>query len=216
MGLLYHFILIVVGLLVCYYGFRIYRVVVIAMGACIGAFLGLIFVDALTPASSVVLDPMLAPTAYTFFDYLGLIIGAIIGGAAFYGLSWVAVFALGFVGMGFLGFFAMASLTQGPVAIGIAAALGVIGGVLAVKLFKPFVIVITAILGAFDFAMGVAGILVATGVVTVLTGDEGSGLWAFLLPFVLMIILGIVNQVLDNYREDYTPTHPAEELPEPI
>jgi hypothetical protein len=217
MGLLYHFILIVVGLLICYYGFRIYRVIVIAMGACIGAFLGLIFVDALSPANTAVIDPLLATQAYGLFDYLGLIIGAIIGGAAFWGLSWVAVFALGFVGLGFLGFFATTAFIPGNMlAWGIAAGFGLLGGALAVKLFKPFIIVITAVLGAFDFAMGVAGILVATGVVSVLTGEEGAGMWAFLLPFILMIILGIVNQVLDNYREEYTPVHPSEELPEPV
>jgi ABC-type antimicrobial peptide transport system permease subunit len=122
----------------------------------------------------------------------------------------VAIFALGFAGCGFIGFFAVSSFAPGPIAIFVGIVLGIVGGALTVYLFKPFLIVLTAILGAFDFAMGVAAILVATGVITVLTADESAGLWAFIFPFVLMIILGIVNQVLDNYRKDYVPEVPKE------
>ena len=202
MGLLYHFILIVVGLLVCYYGYRMYRVVVITFGALIGAFLGLMVMDALglsgTGASVVPNEAI-----YGIWDYLGFIGGAVLGGAAFWWLSWIAVIVLGFYGCAFIGYFALVSITPQPVAYGIAASMGIVGALLSWKFFKPFVIVLTALLGAFDFAMGVAGVLVATNVVSVMTGDNAMGVWAFILPFVLMIILGIVNQVIDNYREEY-------------
>jgi hypothetical protein len=213
LGLLYHFVLIIVGLLICYYGYRIYRIVVIALGACIGALLGLMFIDAVHLSGPANIDPLLAQSAYGIWDYMGLVAGAIIGGAIFWWLSWVAVFALGFIGCGFIGFFAFSSIAPGQVSIAVGAVAGILGGVFVVKLFKPFMIVLTAILGAFDFAMGVAAVLVATGFITVLTGNAGAGMWAFIFPFVLMIILGIVNQVLDNYRDEYTPEAPVEEAP---
>jgi len=202
MGLLYHFILVVVGLLVCYYGYRLYRVVVITFGALVGAFLGLMVIDALG-MSGVGASIVPNEAVYGIWDYMGFIGGAILGGAAFWWLSWVAVIVLGFYGCAFIGYFAFVSITPQPVAYGIAAAMGIVGALLSWKLFKQFVIVLTALLGAFDFAMGVAGILVATNVVSVLTSDNAMGVWAFILPFVLMIILGVVNQVIDNYREEY-------------
>ena len=203
MGLLYHFILIVVGLLVCYYGYRLYRVVVLTFGALVGAFLGLMVIDALGLSGA---GAGIVPNeaVYGIWDYMGFIGGAVLGGAAFWWLSWIAVIVLGFYGCAFIGYFALASITPHAVAIGVSASMGVVGALLSWKLFKPFVIVLTALLGAFDFAMGVAGVLVATNVVSVLTSDSAMGLWAFLLPFVLMIILGVVNQVIDNYREEYT------------
>ena len=130
-------------------------------------------------------------------------------------LSWIAVIVLGFYGCAFIGYFALVSITPQPVAYGIAAAMGIVGALLSWKFFKPFVIVLTALLGAFDFAMGVAGVLVATNVVSVMTGDNAMGVWAFILPFVLMIILGVVNQVIDNYREEYAgdKTNNNDEVP---
>ncbi len=211
LGLMYHFVLIVVGLLVCYYGFRIYRIVVVTFGALAGALGGLLLIEYLNlSGAGTGIDPVLAGATYGVWDYVGLIAGGILGGLLFWWLSWVAVFVLGFAGCAFIGFFAVSSIAPGPAAIFVAVALGVIGGILAVWLFKPFIIVLTAILGAFDFAMGVAGILVATGVITVLTADANAGMWAFIFPFVLMIILGIVNQVLDNYRKEFKTEKPEE------
>jgi len=214
MGLLYHFVLIIVGLLICYYGFRIYRVIILTFGALVGAFLGLMFIDAIGKSGA---GAGVVPNevAFSLWDYFGFIGGAVLGGAAFWWLSWVAAILLGFYGCAFIGFFALSSIVPGPIAIGVSAALGIVGALLIWKLLKPFMIVLTAILGAFDFAMGVAGVLVATGVVSVLSGNELQGLWAFLLPFVLMIILGIVNQTIDNYREEFIPEPPKEEIPAP-
>jgi len=212
MGLFYHFVLIIAGLLICYYGFRIYRIIIITMGALAGGLGGLLLINALNlSGTGANIDPLVQPLHYGIWDYFGFIAGAFLGGAIFWWLSWVAVFALGFFGCCFIGFFAVSSFAPGQLSIFVGVALGVVGGALAVYLFKPFLIIITAILGAFDFAVGVASILVATGVITVLTGDESAGMWAFIFPFVLMIILGIVNQVLDNYRKDFMP----EILPKP-
>ena len=217
LGLYYHFLLIFVGLLVCYYGFKLYKWVIIAFGGFAGGIIGLMVVEALNKSGSASVDPVVVSTAYAAWDVVGLILGAVVGGVLFWALSWVALFALAFVGCFFIGFFATMTIAPGAPSVIVGLILGSFGGVLVIKLFKPFMIVLTGMLGALDFAMGVAGILVATGVLTIFTGDDAAGLWAFLFPFILMTILGITNQVLDNYPKQVVPEEPVpnEEQPAP-
>jgi hypothetical protein len=122
------------GLLDCFFGYRIFRVMLTVAGGVVGAWLGHAAVGAFALGSS--------------WDLPGMVVGGLLGIGLTFLLYLAAVFVTGFffgLGLGVLllsHFHPMVALLSGCV-------LGLIGGFLAVKLQQVLITLSTALLGSF-------------------------------------------------------------------
>jgi hypothetical protein len=125
-------ILVIIGVGLLLYGFRIYKGLVIAVYACVG----------------VVLGQMLAE-AMGFSTLLGMIGGAIVLGVAAWPLYMIGWSLLGGAVFAALGALTAAMFTTSEIGIiaaaGVAAALGI---ALTILLMRPLIIIVTSVVGA--------------------------------------------------------------------
>ena len=135
---------IVIGLLTCFFGYRLFMLVLGLVGGLICGPLGY---AATFEASA---EPWLA--------IAGGVVGAMVGAALFVLLYWVGIFAMGAAfGVG-LATATMLSLDVQPHAIGLIVA-GVAAGVIAVLLQKTLIILATSFGGALAVSTGAADLI---------------------------------------------------------
>lgn len=128
------------GLLDCFLGYRIFKLTVALWGAVLGMFLGLAAGHALGLG--------------TAGKIAGVVIGGLLGGGLAFLLYLAAVFIAGFLFGATLSLLLLANFNH-MVAVLTSCVLGVIGGVLAVKLQKVVLILATALLGSFRALLAV-------------------------------------------------------------
>ena len=122
------------GALDCFFGYRIFRVTLALLGGFAGALFG--------QAAGAALD------LGTAGEIGGLAAGALLGAGLAFLLYLAAVFLAGFGFGATLGVLLLAHLHQTVALLG-GVALGLVGGVAAVKLQRPLLVLSTALLGAF-------------------------------------------------------------------
>lgn len=126
-------IVLVWGLLDCFFGYRIFKITILFWGAIAGGILGAAAATQLSPEISVML--------------IGLVIGALIGAGLAFALYLVMVFL-----MGLCCGFALAALLlpqqQSWIILVCGLVFGVLGGWLALKVQRGVLIVATAMLGS--------------------------------------------------------------------
>lgn len=165
---------VVVGILVCFFGLKLIKLLGALIGFMLGAGLGAVggLVAGLT-------GPVLA----------GVILGAgIVLGVLSWFLYRVGIFLLVFfetLGMGIV-----IGGTGSPVVVIAAVVVGLILAILAVKYIEPVVIIVTGLAGGFSAGMNVVDL---TGIV--LPG------WAGLLAGIVIAVLGIMVQFMMHSRK---------------
>lgn len=198
---------IVIGLLNCFFGYRLFKIILGIWGFIAGAVLG---VGIATTMSGELWLAILA----------GLI-GGVVGAVLFVLLYFVGIFLLG-AGLGFLlgGAIVSALNIGGPVQWVIAGVLAIVGGIVAVIVQKFMIILSTALGGA---AMAVGGIYTLAGGQLLRSIEDLparmarrsviAGNWLLLLFWLLLGIVGVVVQYAVTAREKPAPAAPAPPLP---
>ena len=135
------------GLLDCFFGYRIFKLTIAVLGGVTGALLGHALATVLA------------------LDSTGLIAGAVVGGLVGAGLAFLlylaAVFLAGF-GFGLILGILLLSMFDHMVAVIGGLVLGVVGGLVAVKLQQALIVLSTALLGAFRAVLALAYFLNGT------------------------------------------------------
>lgn len=173
---------IVVGLLLCFLGYRLVRVAIVLAGFAVGAGLGW-WGTSLTPGVS-----------YTFALVVALLCG-ILGAVLAAVLYKVGVFLLGAAGAAALA--AIALFASGhPISYIVLAAAGVAGGLVTLFLQRLLVSLFTAFGGAF---LAVAGVLQFAGWLRLADGFQAlSGLRSSAMHSGLMLGLWLVLGILGS------------------
>jgi len=172
---------ILVGLIQCFWGYRLFRLVLgivgFLVGAALGWAIGLAFIG----------------------EQWGAILGAILGGAIGAGLLsalyFLGVFVMGAILGAILGatLLGVGGLDQIPVLLIV---LGIVGGILAVIFQKAMIILSTAFSGAWSVVTGIAYFL-GGGYAWVGLADElRRGGWQTIAILLAWIALGIVGSVV--------------------
>jgi hypothetical protein len=130
----------VMGLLNCFFGYKLFKLMLALAGFAVGGFMAAAVAQQLTEGQ-------------TWMILAAAVGGGVVGAAAFYVLHLLCVFLLG-AGAGYgltvLGF-ALAGHTPHYVVVVLGAA---VGGVVALLLRKPVIIIVTALSGAWAVASG--------------------------------------------------------------
>lgn len=136
------------GILDCFFGYRVFKLTIAVLGGFAGALAGH------------------ALAALAQLDSTGALVAMVIGGLAGAGLAFLlylaAVFFAGFCFGLTLGILLLAPFEHAVAVIG-GTVLGLIGGLVAVKLQKALIILSTALLGAFRAVLALSYFTHATG-----------------------------------------------------
>jgi hypothetical protein len=185
MNILVGLIVLVLGAVVCFSGYRIFRVVLMLVGFLIGFTLGMAIM-----ANSGGIGQVL----------VGVVVG-LIGAGVFYALYFVGVFLAG-VALGAVVGLTIASIlgASGGLAT-ILVLIGVIGGaILAIVLNKLMIVISTAFGGANTMVQGLAiilpGVFAASNV-----GAAATALSTSFIGFIVWIVLGVAG-VAVQYRNN--------------
>ncbi len=122
------------GVLDCFYGYRVFKITLTIVGAVAGGIFGQ------TAGAALALGPV--------GEIGGLIVGGVLGGGLAFLLYIVGVFLAGFGFGATVGILLLANLNH-MVALLSGLMLGVIGGIVAVRIQRVLLILSTALLGAF-------------------------------------------------------------------
>ena len=200
---------IVIGLLNCFFGYRLFKIILGIWGFIAGAILGAGIATTLSGELWVAI--------------LAGLVGGILGAVLFVLLYFVGIFLLG-AGLGFLLGVAIASTFNlgGPTQWIIAGVLAIVGGIVAVIVQKFMIILSTAFGGA---AMTVGGIYTLAGgqlirsiedlPATMARRSVIAANWLLLLFWLLLGIVGVVVQYAVTAREKPEPIAPAPVPPPP-
>jgi hypothetical protein len=173
---------IVLGIIECFFGYRIFKVILAITGFIVGAALGGVLAYSSSQSQAVVL--------------LAALVGGIIGAVLAYTLYAVGVFLIGALVGAVLGYmlFGLVHSSPQPVVIVIIA---VIVGIVAVILQRLMIIVSTAFGGAWGVVSGLVSL--TTGAVSPLAPGglsalRGGTLWGIILGWLVLGIVGAVVQ----------------------
>lgn len=186
MSILIGLVSIVLGAVVCFSGYRIFRVVLMLVGFLLGLVVGI---------------SLMANSGGLIQILVGVVLG-LIGAGIFYALYFVGVFLAGAV-LGVVVGTSLASLLG--VGGGVAAILvlvGLIGGaVLALILNKVMIVISTAFGGANAIVQGLALILPGVFGITVMSLSSVPSVSFNLLGVIVWLVLGVAGVVV-QYRNN--------------
>jgi hypothetical protein len=173
---------IIIGTIQCFFGYRLFKIVLGLTGFLFGAVLAANIGYAMSQKEVVAL--------------LSGLVGGFIGAALLVGLYFVGVFLIGALLGAVVGaaLFATAGSNPEPVVLLI---LGVIGGVVACIFQKFMIIVSTAFVGAWSVVLGIAHFVTGTIDPTNAEGlfrAGGTQLWIMLLCWMALGIVGVLVQ----------------------
>lgn len=166
---------IIIGLLQCFFGYRIFKFIIGLFGFAFGAVLafGILY----------------AVDASPFFQYAGALVAGVLGAALFVGLYFVAIFLLGGAFSIFILFIIAQDASSAANII-----VFVIGGVLAVVLQRIFIIIFTAFGGAWSVVTGVADLFDGSSETTIINYMQSS-ISELITILVITVILGLIGAV---------------------
>jgi Domain of unknown function (DUF4203) len=173
---------ILVGILACFYGYRVFRALFALLGFFAGAALGVALASILT----------LAPGQQTIVQIVLGLVGGLIGAALAWFLYIVIVFLSGAAMGALLGSaIALAVHAEGTLQVVLIVALAIIVGIIAVALQKLFIILATAFGGAQLIVSGVSQLLnggatIAYNPLTLLQ----PGVQQTLAPMTIIMVVG--------------------------
>ena len=173
--------LLAFGVLQCFFGYRIFKVILGILGFFWGAALGAV--------GGAMTGPL--------FVLLFAIVGGVLGAVLFVLLFFVGIFFLG-AGLGLLVGMAISALVGVVPAVFIALPLAVIGGVLALVFQKLIIILATAFGGAWSTVSSVAAIALGAQAFDWLKRPDALGSWSAAVP-IAWLALGVVGVVV-QYR----------------
>ncbi|HVU18782.1 MAG TPA: DUF4203 domain-containing protein [Candidatus Didemnitutus sp.] len=127
------------GLADCFFGYAIFRVTVTFWGIVGGLILGELGAQSMGLGTGGIIA--------------GMVVGGVVGGVGAFLLYLAAVFVAGFMFGATLGMLILANFNH-EVALLSSAVIGIIGGILAVKLQRTLLILATALLGSFRALLG--------------------------------------------------------------
>lgn len=184
-------LIVVVGALQCFFGYRIFKVILGLTGFLLGGILA-------------------AAIGSTFSQEVAFVLitgltGGFIGAALMVGLYFVGIFIIGALFGGVLGtvFYAAAESNPDPAVLLI---LAVLTGILALIFQKFMIIVSTSYGGASAVVAGIAYFI--TGAINLskpeqMSGSNGSYLYAFLLGWLALGTFGVIVQYRSPKPKDY-------------
>jgi hypothetical protein len=182
---------ILLGIANCFFGYRIFRVLLGIIGFIGGAAAGLAIIQALVVAGNI------SSSGSLLYYILAALIGGAIGAVLLIFVYFIGVFLLGALMGLLLGSYIAQAVGGGDNVILIAAiVLALVGGILALILQRAVIIIATAISGAYSIVWGIA-LLVSPGVVTrMLSGQTAIMQSAPVLLLVGWVILAIAGMVV--------------------
>jgi len=172
---------ILIGLIQCFWGYRLFRVVLGIVGFLIGAALGWVL--------------GLSFIGEQWGAILGAILGGLIGAALLSVLYFLGVFVMGGLLGAMLGatLLGVVGLDQIPVVLIV---LGIIGGILAVIFQKAMIILSTAFSGSWSAVTGIAYFLGGGYVWSGLDGGLRAMPWRTGVVLLAWLALGIIGSVI--------------------
>lgn len=188
------FIAIIIGIIQCFWGYKLYRVTLAISGFVTGATVG--FIIGLLSAAAMDADTMQGTVTFMLFS---MVICGIIGALIAYFCELVGAFLVGFSGVYIaslvISIFNKLLKYNTHIASSFFTSLipAVIAGILVVKFWKPIIIIYTGIIGAWSIA-------------------SGTDLGVFF--FLLCAVCGIIYQIKSNGGLTYKPETPAAPMPQ--
>ncbi len=176
-------LLIVIGLLNCFFGYRIFMVLLVITGLLLGGIAGGAAGHAIGDGSAPV-------------TVLGAVLGALIGAVLMVTSYLIGVFMVGAFAGAIAGTALSACFADRPEPV-LLLILAIIGGVLALVIQKYVIIVATAFNGSFGVVLGVAHLFMADAI-RLAAGRNGLrqlGGWGYIL-FLSWIALGIAGIIV--------------------
>ena len=195
------------GALNCFYGYKIFKIVLGIVG----------FITGGLAAAGVAM----AATKEPGIALLAGLIGGAIGAVLMVALYFLGVFVLGALVGGLLGAVAAASLgLQGESALLVVGVLGLLGGVLAVVFQKLMIIISTAFSGSWSMVSGAAYFLVDLNPLAVAQNPallQMMGVKLYLLgaAWLVLGILGVLVQYMVTAPKTPTRRPPRQQQPAP-
>jgi len=182
------------GVLQCFFGYRLFKVILGILGFFWGAALGAV-VGALT-------GPL--------FVLLFAIVGGVLGAVLFVLLFFVGIFVLG-AGLGLLVGMAISALGGVIPAVFIALPLALVGGVLALIFQKLIIILATAFGGAWSVVSSVAAIALGAQAFDWLKTPDTLGSWSAAVPvaWIALAVVGVIVQYRVTGKTVAPPTTPT-------
>ncbi len=139
---------ILIGIAFCFFGYRIFRILLAVLGFIAGALAGVAVAQLIMAAQETVANPAL-------YLILGGLIGGVIGAVLLIFLYVVGIFLLGAALGALLAYAITPALTSDQTALIVAVILlGLIGGVLALVLQRALIIISTSFSGAWTIVSG--------------------------------------------------------------
>lgn len=180
MNLLAALIYILVGLLNCFVGLRLFRIVLVVVGFLIGFVIGASLTADLGQVTALVIG-IVGGLVGALLGYLLYPIGIVIAGAA--------------LGVGIAALIGQAFSADDTTVLALVLIGGVLGAVIGLALSKPIIMISTAILGAQSI---MTGVLLIFGVGEVAAQTVFSYSAISLIGTVILAILGFVYQYRDQ------------------
>ncbi len=183
---------ILLGPIVCLFGYRIFKVMLFITGFFVGAALAGTFTFAKSYENYIII--------------FACLIGGLFGGLLTLCLYYLGVFVIGALFGGSIGavLFIVAKTSPEPVVLLI---LAIIGGIVAIVIHKFMIIISTAFGGALHFIIGLAFITLGSFQITETESifrTMGSKIYIFALLWVLLGLLGVFFQYKTAPKKDET------------
>lgn len=177
---------ILIGIAFCFFGYRIFRILLAILGFLGGALAGVAAAQAIMLAQETAGNP-------TLYLILGGVIGGIIGAVLLYFLYIVGIFLLGASLGAILAAAIVRLLTNDQTALTVAViGLGLLGGILAIVLQRVLIIIATSFSGAQAIVSGVTILLNPRQGLPLATGPISSQFQGITAPAPTMNIVALV------------------------
>ena len=190
-------IAVAIGLVFCFFGYRIFRLVIALAGGIVGAGIGAGLGQFFSSALAVVVMT---------------VAGAILGAVAAFLLYRLGVFLVGLVVFAGIGAAAMVAATGEPGVL-VPLVAGVLGGVLALAFQKVVIVLYTALAGA-SLAAGGVGLILGTRTPGTIGPEDGmiAGLG---VGGLILAVLGTVRQLRVRQKKAAQAGPPPRQSPPP-
>lgn len=198
---------IALGIANCFFGYRIFRVLLGIIGFVAGAAGGLAIVQAL------IAERVITTSGPLLYQILGVLIGGALGAVLLIFVYFIGIFLLGAL-MGLLiGTYAAQALSAGDDVTLIAGiVLALVGGVLALIIQRVIIIIATSISGAYSIVWGLALLVSPRTATRMLSGQAEmveSAPVLLLVGWVVLAIAGMVVQFAVTGKKKPQPTAAA-------
>jgi hypothetical protein len=184
-------IAILIGIANCFFGYRIFRILLGILGFIGGALAGLVIIQAL------VLGGSISSSGALLYYILAALVGGAIGAVLLIFVYFIGVFLLGAAAGFVIGYVAALALNANDdVALIAAVVLALAGGILALILQRVIIIIATAISGALYIVSGIAALVSPALVTRTMSGQTPAIDTAFTIMLIGWVVLSIAGMVV--------------------